>query len=157
MAGAHIEIKLEGLEQLQAQLQQLAAKGEELTPALEDIGELLLLSHQERWAQGVAPDGTPWAPLSDTTQKMKPKHQTTPLRLNDILRDTLSYQVANGELLFGSAMAYAAMQHFGGTTSPKSMIPGKDIPARPFLGTSDEDEQEILQILQDHLQSAQKP
>lgn len=29
--------------------------------------------------------------------------------------------------------AYAVMQQFGGTTSPRSMIPGKTIPERPFL------------------------
>jgi phage gpG-like protein len=42
------------------------------------------------------------------------------------------------------------MQQFGGTTSPRSMIPGKRIPARPFLGISDSDETMILKTVNDY-------
>ncbi|MCH4295579.1 phage virion morphogenesis protein [Shewanella sp. 3B26] len=152
MAGARIEISTEGFEAAAAKLAAIAAKGEKLGPLMNDIGEMLLFSHQERNAQGIAPDGTPWAPLSAATQALKPRHQTTPLRLNDILLNQLAYQADDQGLELGSNMVYAAMQQFGGTTSPKSMIPGKEIPARPFLGLSDEDEASVLEMVAGHYQ-----
>jgi phage gpG-like protein len=48
-------------------------------------------------------------------------------------------------------MIYAAMQHFGGTTSAKSMIPNKNLPAREFIGVSGEDEESMLEILREYL------
>ena len=46
-----------------------------------------------------------------------------------------SVQVAHGNswASIGTNKAYTAMQFFGGTTSPDSMIPGETITARPFL------------------------
>lgn len=146
MAGARIEISADGFEAAAAKLNAIAAKGEKLGPLLNDIGEMLLFSHQERNAQGIAPDGTPWAALSPTTQALKPRHKTTPLRLNDILLNQLAYQADDHSLSLGSNMVYAAMQQFGGTTSPKSIIPGREIPGRPFLGLGAEDEEGVVRI-----------
>jgi phage virion morphogenesis protein len=144
MAGSHIEITIDGLDAGVTQLTQLAAKGEQLGPLMNDIGEMLLFSHNQRNAQGIAPDGTPWEMLSTTTQALKPRHKTTPLRLNDILLQQLLYQADDDSVELGSNLIYAAMQQFGGITSPKSMIPNKEIPAREFLGLSDVDEQAVL-------------
>ena len=66
-----------------------------------------------------------------------------PLRLNDILLQQLLYLADDN----GLELVYAAIQQFGGTTSPKSMIPGREIPSRPFLGLSQEDEGEVMAIL----------
>ncbi|WP_420788918.1 phage virion morphogenesis protein [Shewanella algae] len=152
MAGARIEINAEGFEQAATMLAAIAAKGEKLGPLMNDIGDVLLFSHQARNAQGIAPDGTTWAALSPTTQALKPRHKTTPLRLNDILLNQLAYQADDHSLELGSNMVYAAMQQFGGTTSPKSMIPGREIPARPFLGLSDEDEAAVLEMVAEYFQ-----
>ncbi|QIJ05526.1 hypothetical protein [Shewanella chilikensis] len=35
--------------------------------------------------------------------------------------------------------------------SPKSMIPGKETPSRPFLGLSEEDEKEVFKIVKDYI------
>ncbi|WP_345844781.1 phage virion morphogenesis protein [Shewanella algae] len=146
MAGARIEINAEGFEQAATKLAAIAAKGEKLGPLMNDIGEMLLFSHQERNAKGIAPDDTPWAPLSPATQALKPRHKTTPLRLNDILLNQLAYQADDHSLELGSNMVYAAMQQFGGTTSPKSMIPGKELPAREFIGLTETDRDIILDL-----------
>jgi phage virion morphogenesis protein len=150
---ARISIESSQLHSMIELLQGLQDKTTQLEPVMEDIGEYLLLAHQERNAKAIAPDGTPWAPLSTTTQTLKPRHQTAPLRLNDILLNQLIYQADDSGLEFGSNMIYAAMQHFGGTTSPKSMIPNKTLPAREFIGVSLEDENVILDILQNYLVS----
>lgn len=152
MAGARIEVNLSGSEAATKRLQQLIDKGEKLGPLMNDIGEMLLFSHNQRNAQGIAPDGTPWEPLSATTQALKPRHKTTPLRLNDILLKQLLYQADDTGLELGSNMVYAAMQQFGGTTSPRSMIPNRDIPAREFLGLSDADEQAVLDMVAEYFE-----
>ena len=47
-------------------------------------------------------------------------------------------------------MEYAAMQQFGGIKSEFPHLWG-DIPARPFLGVSESDAEEILAIVHDYL------
>ncbi|MBO2611221.1 phage virion morphogenesis protein [Shewanella algae] len=152
MVGARIEVTLDGDTGVIQQLQRLVTKGEQLGPLMNDIGEMLLFSHNQRNAEGIAPDGTPWAPLSTATQALKPHHKNSPLRLNDILLQQLLYQADENGLELGSNMVYAAMQHFGGTTSPKSMIPGKEIPAREFIGLSSDDEQAVLDMVVEYLE-----
>jgi phage gpG-like protein len=68
------------------------------------------------------------------------------------LQSTINYQLnGTSAVHIGSPKVYAAMQQFGGTTSPRSMIPGKTIPARPFLGVSALDKANILDILGSYL------
>lgn len=59
------------LEYKDAELQAMAARierlGGKLKPALRDIGEYLVRSTKQRFAEGKAPDGTPWAPNTETT------------------------------------------------------------------------------------------
>jgi phage virion morphogenesis protein len=120
---------------------------------LYDILGHLELSHQERWEKQEAPDGTPWAPLSETTQKLKPKNNDLILVLEGYLMQ-LHGDISGGVLEFGTDKPYGAMMQFGGITSPNSMIPGVEIPARPYLGISTDDESNILGIVQEHLNAA---
>ena len=59
--------------------------------------------------------------------------------------------------MVGSPLIYAGVHQFGakkgafGTTSKGSPIPWGDIAARPFLGVSNDDEREIVDIILDHL------
>ena len=66
------------------------------------------------------------------------------------LRDSIHYQLGNGEVFVGSNLIYAPMMHFGGAKSQSPHLWG-DIPARPFLGVSVADEAEITEIVKDHL------
>ena len=69
-----------------------------------------------------------------------------------LLGDTISYQLnGNDAVEIGSPMEYAAMQQFGGKKSEFPWLWG-DIPARPFLGLSDNDSEQILEIINKHLQ-----
>ncbi|WP_432460805.1 phage virion morphogenesis protein [Agarivorans sp. QJM3NY_25] len=152
MAG--IQIQLGDTQSIRQVLNQLLKQTEQLRPAFEDIGEHLQLSHRQHFDQQQSPQGEAWQALSPSTQALKPKLQDQILRLNDILRDHLSYQANDEQLLFGSNQVYAAMMQFGGTTSPNSMIPNVEIPARPFLGINQDDEQAIFEILNQHLSAA---
>jgi phage gpG-like protein len=59
----------------------------------------------------------------------------------------LHSDISGAVLGFGTDKPYGSMMQFGGITSPNSMIPGVEIPARPYLGISAEDEVEILSCL----------
>ncbi len=120
-------------------------------PAMMEIGEELLISHDQRFRDQKSPDGVPWAPLSETTKSLKTKNIDTILVLNGLLSGTLNYQASSDNLLFGSPLEYAATHQFGRVTSPNSMIPNKAIPARPFLGVDENDREMILETLSDYL------
>lgn len=174
-------------EQALAALRQTAAALADPQPMLRDIGEYLLIAHDQRFAQQRAPDGTPWQPLSPAYLKRKRKNRGKILQLDGYLKNLMRYQVHGDELLFGSDRVYAAIHHFGGTIDiaarsqhayfrqSKSGAVGnrfvrKDksnfaqqvtlgpytvaMPARPFLGTSAEDDQRISEIALGHLQRA---
>jgi len=150
MAGVRYSVRLNDSE-IQEALNQLIKRGTDLTPAMANIGEELLISHDQRFRDQKSPDGIPWAPLSEATKSLKSKNVDTILVLNHVLSGTLNYQASSDNLLFGSPLEYAATHQFGRTTSPNSMIPNKEIPARPFLGVDESDRDMILDTLSDYL------
>ncbi len=145
MAGARITIDIDDREVL-AVLDQLLARLDDPTPALRDIGEALLNSHHRRFEEQVAPDGTPWAPLSPAYQAKKKKNKDKILVLDGYLSGLLTYQVSSDGLELGTNRIYGATHQFG--------APQRNIPARPFLGLSEDDRTEVLEILSDHLTRA---
>ena len=149
-------------------------------PMLRDIGEFLLIAHDQRFASQASPDGTPWQALSPAYLKRKKKNRDKILVLDGFLKNTLRYQVNNNELLFGTNRIYGAMMHFGGSIDIAARSQqayfrqdGKtgdvgnqfvskrksnfaqwvtigaytiQIPARPWLGISDDDNYAIAGI-----------
>ncbi len=69
------------------------------------------------------------------------------------LHHEIDYNLAPGSVLIGSTMEYGAMMQFGGTRAQFPHLWG-DIPARPFIGLSADDERNILDILQRHIEQA---
>ena len=133
-------------------LQKLQAAVGDVSPALLEIGEVLLKSTKERFETGTGPDGSQWADNKPSTIARKGRNK--PLFDQGTLMREIHYQLfGNDELAIGSSMDYAAMQQFGGTKSEFPWLWG-DIPARPFLGISDGDENEILAALERHLNGA---
>jgi phage virion morphogenesis protein len=134
-------------------LNNLQQASSNLRPALKAIGQTLKKSTQQRFSTLTGPDGERWAGNKDSTIERKGRNQ--PLTDGGILGDTIDYQLfGNDSVGIGSPIEdYAAMQQFGGTKEEFTNLWG-DIPARPFLGVSDDDEDEILSIIQDHLLDA---
>lgn len=142
-------------------LRQLQQRTGDITPALGEIGEYLIKSTKERFGTGTAPDGTLWEKNSPLT--LSRKKGTQPLIGEaERLSTEFSYFIGNNELAFGSTVEYAAVQQFGagqgaigrGTYEKKRgsfPIPWGDIPARPFIGISDDDQVKILDIIQGYL------
>ncbi|MGX9522489.1 phage virion morphogenesis protein [Vibrio mediterranei] len=149
MAGATFHIEVEGEHAIQTQLNTLLNKGQDMQDVLADIGEMLLISHHERFERGVSPDGIPWAPLNPDYAATKKRHQTDILRLNDILSGTLTYYATPLSLLFGTPVEYGAIHQFGGT--PDMRPSNAAIAVREWLGLSVDDSSDILARLSDYL------
>lgn len=146
MAGASDVITIEiGDREIRDGLRALETKLGDLRPVFRDIGEALLNSTRERFNTQTAPDGSPWAALSPGYKKRKKKHSDLILTLNGYLRGTLNYRATRDELRVGTPMIYGAAHQFG--------RPEINLPARPFLGLSDDDTEMILDTLAEWLLS----
>jgi len=97
-----------------------------------------------------SPKGKKWAKLSDHYAKSKKRKRPrgSLLVFDDELRDTMQHQTEQGNVVVGSALPYAATHQYGdkrlgfGTT----MV---TIPARPFLGLSAQNEDDVLSTIND--------
>ncbi len=141
----------------------------DLTPLMQDIGELLVFSTKDRFDQGVSPDGVGWAPKSPTTiaayTRRGEKVDFRPLfGTSGDLHKYISFQADSNEVRVGSNLIYAAVMQFGaaqgafgahiGRTTPSEKqpksqdhfhpVPWGNIPARPFLGISEGDRTNIV-------------
>jgi phage virion morphogenesis protein len=141
MAGA--SIRIDDREVLEA-LKRLEQAGGDLTAAFSTIGEKLLRSHRERFNQQRDPEGKPWAPLSPKYRARKKRNQDKTLVLYGYLSSLLRYQVGAGgtRLELGTDRVYGATHQFGD--------PKRNIPARPYLGLTDDDRRMILEVFNDH-------
>lgn len=137
-------------------LERLSAALSNLLPVMQDLGEYFVDSTTRRFPTGRAPDGSVWAPKSPVTIAAQGGRRTNRLDTRPLfgpsgaLSSTISYEAFPDRVEWGSPMVYAAMQHFGGSKSAFPHLWG-DIPARPFLGVSAEDEVQVLDIIGDWL------
>ena len=142
MTGITLKVDLKD-KKIIALFKRLEISGKNLRPVFLEIGEHLLQSHEERFSDQVDPEGNAWEPLSDKYKKRKKKNQDLVMILDGFLKDNLAYQETGTSLEFGSNSIYAATHQFGDEN--------RNIPARPFIGLSDADEAEIIEILHDYL------
>lgn len=132
-------------------LQRLIDAGINPRPALLGIGEELVESTKKRFETQTGPDGMPWARNSELTKSRK-GDRDQPLTDEGALGHEIYYDIVGGDTLeVGSIMKYAGTQQFGakqgqyGRSKRNTPIPWGDIPARPFIGISDEDEEKIIE------------
>jgi len=153
MAGASIQVTVDDRE-VQLAFQRLLEQTNDLSDTLTEVGDYLTEQHHQRFVDEKSPGGEAWAPLSELTLSRKTVNADKILTEHGGLSDTLHYNVDSESLEFGSNLAYAAMMQFGGTTSSQSMFPNQAIPARPFLGINAEEKDEVVRIIEDHIQLA---
>ncbi len=157
MPGARIQIDVTGIDTAERRLAQLAAAGRDLTPAMADIGDYLVRSTRERFRDEQDPDGNAWAPLSEFTRARKKRNPEKIGTEEGHLSGQIAFQASATDVLVGSGRIYAGTFQFGaekgafGTTGAGSPIPWGDIPARPFVGLSDADRDEITTLVVQYL------
>lgn len=172
--GAVIEITLKttGAEAIEKELSGLVNRLDNLRPLLKAIGDRVVRQTQERFNKGgPAPDGAAWAKV----KRPDPKARGI-LRISDHLRDSIRYQmVGDDAVAIGTNKVYAAIHQLGGRTAAHDILPvrkkalktpfgifkkvkhpGSVIPARPYLGISAENSEELIGIVSEYLAEAFK-
>lgn len=138
MAGIYISLTPTGFDALRQRVQVMA--GLDTSALMPQLGEYLLASTQERFTSQTGPDGNVWQALQPRTLKRKKYNKDKVLTLRGFLRKNLRYQILDKTTVqIGSHLEYAATHQYGRAA----------IPARPFLGLSSQDHQEIRAIIQD--------
>ncbi|RIK92491.1 MAG: phage virion morphogenesis protein [Proteobacteria bacterium] len=143
-------------------LTRLIAAGQSLHAPMDEIGASLLASTQQRFEEGKSPTGTPWKPSIRAS-----RDGGVTLVDRGHLSDSMTHRASDTEVEVGTNVLYAAVHQFGATINAKTSkglrfkIGDKfitkqsvTIPARPFLGISEDDAAEIQEILADHLREA---
>ena len=138
-------------------LNNLIAATTDMTPVMRNISEQLLISSRQRFVDEEAPDGTAWKPLKESTKQRKKRNKEKILTESGYLQNLVT-AVTRDSAAVGSNRVYANVHQFGAekgefgsTAKSKLPIPWGDIPARPFLGISDDDRVDILETITNYL------
>lgn len=169
---ANIQVTLDDTE-VMAKLAEVAARGKNLAPVMGAFGDYLVKETVARFEQEKDPEGNPWAELSDFTLKFKKNTQI--LTESTDLRNSFSRKANATSVRMGTDRKYAALHQFGlkktlkikshrrkvATRGKKGISSGVafvkahdrkiDIDARPFLGFTDQDRRELIEIVKEHL------
>lgn len=160
MAGARFTLETSALKPLEARVRIMA--GMDTSALMPRLGEYLQRSTQDRFKSQTSPDGATWDVLAPRTLARKEKKKLNPgkvLTERGLLRKGIAWQLLNKSTVeVGSNLAYAAAHQFGmkqgyagrgkyKTRRGSFPIPWGDIPARPFLGLSDQDKRKIDAII----------
>ena len=117
-------VSTDGLDEALGTLRLLATKGEDLTPMLDELGQDEVARVVQRFEQSRSPDGTAWQAL----KRPRPRGGDRPLQDTGVLMGSITAQAHGNILQIGTATDYAHYHQFG----------TQHIPARPFLGVSDD-------------------
>lgn len=141
----------------------LTASGENLTPLYDEAGSHLVASTQERMHAGRDPRGNPW--IKSIRARVE-GGQTLIDHAN--LVQSITHAPDAGGVSVGSNLVYALIHQIGGVIRAKSArglrfriagggwvrVQSVTIPARPWLGISDEDKIALAAIIKDYWRRA---
>lgn len=136
---------------MQKRIAKAIKRCEDLTPALEIVGEVGVTSIQKNFEEYGRPD--PWPELAATTMAKRQKTGTWPGQILVVSGELkrISTEVTGKGVVWSpgaGASKYAAIQHFGGMAGKgkKTKIPG-----RQYLMLQEEDGIEIKAVFADHV------
>jgi phage virion morphogenesis protein len=150
-------INVEGDQQVGQVLGRLMLDSDERRAMYDEIGISLSENARLRFGDQQAPDGTPWKP---SIRAQKQGGET--LRDTGVLMASITHRVVEDGVEYGTNVPYAPFLHFGAHIKPVNSpylvfkIPGGgwvrkksvELPARPILGISADDEESIAEIIQ---------
>lgn len=117
---------------------------------LNAVGSMVESQVRERIGSGdrKAPDGSDWPDWSEEYEKTRGSQQDMLLSEGDLL-ESIQYAISGPSVDVGSNLVYAATHQFGD--------PGRNIPARAYLGLSGNDERDIEALVEDICAGALEP
>lgn len=149
MAGISMEIKINdtGVEK---ELNRLLAKMKSPIGFYKNVGEHIQKVTPERFENEEAPDGSKWEGLSPVTIKSRLRRNgNSPLTIYRETGDffsSINYQASDDNFKWGSNDVRARIFQLGGETGRGNSV---TLPARPYIGLSSDDENEVLEIAKD--------
>jgi phage virion morphogenesis protein len=130
---------------------------------MDAIGAALVASSKLRFADGRGPDGSPWAPVLRGGRPLR----DTGVHLMNPLHHQVMHEANGWAVLVGVPYAWASVHQFGATirakNAPYLVFKIGDrwtrkkqvtVPARPFLGITDEDRETISEIVYDEIKAS---
>jgi phage virion morphogenesis protein len=139
------------VDEIEDSLAGLAARVGDLQPVLDEVGGSLVTSTLARFEAQHGPDEVPWRPLAETTLEKRAGKSPSILRDSGRLAASVAHLATRREVRVGTNVRYARIHQLGGHAGP---APGVLIPARPYLGLSAADRDELLAIVRGHLEAA---
>lgn len=157
MAKTGVSMKWGGLDKAFEDTVDRLASGHKA--AMKEIGEALVSSTKRRFMEGKGPNGEEWKAsgrggktLVDTAR----------------LQKSISAKVAINTVFVGSNVEYARIHQLGGEIKPKNKkklkfkvadgtfrtVDKVTMPARPYLGISEDDHEEVAAIIADFLKES---
>lgn len=138
-----------------------------LTPLMQAIGEMLVSSTKQRFVDEESPSGVSWATLAGST--IQAKNGRTGILKSGYgggLMDSIHAQADNNSVIVGTDKVYGKYHQTG--TAPYEIRPKEKkalkfngrfakvvhhpgLPARPFLGLSEQDKSDIGDLINDFL------
>jgi phage virion morphogenesis protein len=133
-------------------LSELLNKLEHKQELMQDLARYMVRSTRNRiLRQKVSPSGKPWAPLSEVTIALK-DGRSQPLFDTGSLAESIAVaQASNDGFTVSSNVPYGGYMQFG-VKRTGGFIPGRTIPARPFMGYSDANVRVIEKMIRKHLE-----
>lgn len=108
----------------------------------------------KRFHESVGPDGEAWAAVKNPRKdsRGRPRNgRAKPLLDTGRLRNSISFSAGPFDVHVGSNVEYARIHQLGGQAGRGRSV---TIPARPYLGLSEEDAQEIADLVKDHMEGS---
>ena len=135
-----INIKASGVSRLQQNIKAQISRLHNLKPFWQLVGMYVQRrTVKERFDKEQSPDGVKWRALSAARIKQRRRrHKTGSMKiLQDTgeLRRSIQYEAEKNHVRIGSNLKYARIHQFG----------GRHIPARQFLGVTDDERRYIMQ------------
>lgn len=165
----------QGQQKLQVWLDRVKSLSGDHQKLYDELGDILLKGVNDRFKQGVAPDGRPW---QKSWRAIAQTGQT--LRDTGRLLNSIHVKLNKNGVSLSTNVIYARMMHYGGQTRPHVIVPrkgkvlrfktptggwayakkinhpGSKIPARPFFGVSEDDAQNMLFAIEEYLEGLLK-
>jgi len=162
-----ITIKIDGADAIRQRLSEIASRSVNLSPIMKAIGDRVVAQTRARFkSEGPSPDGAPWKkPVAPNPKRVRT------LTVSGRLAGSIRYQMqGKNQVRIGTNVVYGAIHQLGGKTAAhvirpvrakalqtpfglfkKVNHPGSNIPARPYLGLSRGNSDEILRMINEYL------
>ncbi|NDV20878.1 phage virion morphogenesis protein [Pseudodesulfovibrio sp. JC047] len=144
-----IQVSMDSLHRLADRIAQLGDM--DTRPLMDELGAAVVSQTQRRIdSEKTGPDGAPWDPWSESYAKTRHEGHSLLIASGD-LSDSLEHilGISGDHAEVGSNLVYAAAQQYGLDMSVIGTHRRIQIPARPYLGISTENEEDLVALVDD--------